>query len=49
MICSCYQFSLYEQTFKLVTVGQRDKWVGVIMILSQVLVHVQSYQASPEP
>ena len=43
MIRSCYQFSLYKQSFKLVIMGQQDKWVGVILILSQVLAHVQSY------
>ena len=47
MIRSCYQFSLYKQSFKLVIMGQQDKWVGVILILSQVLAHVQSYRNSP--
>lgn len=49
MIPPCYQFSLYEQTFKLVSVGQQDKSVGFILILSQVLLNAQSYQAFPEP
>lgn len=49
MIRSCYQFSLYEWTFKLLTMGQQDKWVDFMLILLQVLLNVQPYQASPEP
>lgn len=49
MIPPCYQFSLHEQTFKLVSVDQQDKWVGFTLILSQVVLNAQSYQAFPEP
>jgi hypothetical protein len=42
MIRSCYQFNLYEQIFKLATVGQQDKWAGSILILLQGLLNAQS-------